>query len=98
MAVAVVPVIEAAELLDLNRATVEQLSALPGLGAERAKMIVRVREKNGPFRALEELLAIPRLTRRQYEGLQGLLFVGEENRGGKPTRVQAGSGQQSAKQ
>jgi len=80
MAVAVVPVIEAGELLDLNRATVEQLSALPGLGAERAKMIVRVREKSGPFRAIEELLALPRLTRRQFKGLKTLLFVREEPR------------------
>ena len=81
----------AAELLDLNTATVKQLAALPGLGAERAKMIVRVREKSGPFRTLEELLALPRLTRRQFEELKSLLFVGEENRAGKPNRKQSGT-------
>ena len=91
MAIGFAPVIEAAELLDLNTATAEQLTALPGLGAERAKMIVRVREKSGPFRAVDELLALPRLTRRQFEELKSLLFVGEENRAGKPNRTQSGS-------
>jgi len=91
MAIGAAPMLGAAELLDLNTATVKQLAALPGLGAERAKMIVRVREKSGPFRTLEGLLALPRLTRRQFEELKSLLFVGEENRAGKPNRKQSGT-------
>jgi len=62
MAIGAAPMLGAAELLDLNTATVKQLAALPELGAERAKMIVRVRERSGPFRTLEGLLALPRLT------------------------------------
>jgi len=91
MAIGAAPMLGAAELLDLNTATVKQLAALPGLGSERAKMIVRVRERSGPFRTLEELLALPRLTRRQFEELKSLLFVGEENRAGKPNRKQSGT-------
>src|SRR3990172_1792753 len=43
-------------VLDLNRATVEQLSTLPGIGPELARRIVRYREKHGPYRRVEELL------------------------------------------
>ena len=78
----------AAELLDLNTATEGQLAALPGLGKERAQMIVRVREKNGPFKAVEELLTLPRLTRRQFEQLRGLLYVGEQRDARKPDATQ----------
>lgn len=91
MVVGVAPVVHAAELLDLNKASVEQLTALPGLGAERAKMIVRVREKNGPFKALEELLALPRLTGRQFEELKRLLYVSEDGRSHEPERVEQDS-------
>ncbi len=61
--------------LNLNRASVEQLESLPGLGASRARMVVRMREKNGPFRSVHELLALPRLTRAQFESLRKRLHV-----------------------
>ena len=67
-----------AQRLSLNTATVEQLEALPGLGKSRARMVVRVREKNGAFRAIDELLALPRLTRKQFEELKKHLYVGFE--------------------
>lgn len=95
MAVSATPVMEAAELLDLNTATVEQLAALPGLGEERAKMIMRVREKNGPFKSLEELLTLPRLTRRQFERLRGLLYVTDESRPDQAKTKQRDSGDDS---
>ena len=68
----------AAERIDLNTATAAQLQSLPGIGPERAEMILRVRKKSGPFRSLEELFSIPRLTRRQFELLKRKLFVDQE--------------------
>jgi competence protein ComEA len=65
----------ATELMNLNTASVEQLEALPGLGASRARMVVRVREKNGPFRSVLELRALPRLTQKQFESLSKRLYV-----------------------
>ena len=64
-----------AQRLSLNTATVEQLEALPGLGKSRARMLVRIREKSGAFRAIDELLALPRLTRKQFEELKKRLYV-----------------------
>jgi len=46
-------------LISLNRATAKELEALPGIGARRAEAIVRDRERNGPFAAVDALTRIP---------------------------------------
>ena len=45
--------------VDLNRATVADLVALPGIGPARARAIVAFRESNGPFRQLDDLRRVP---------------------------------------
>ncbi len=62
-------------LLDLNTATAAQLESLPGIGKTRAEMILRIRRRNGPFRRLEELRSLPRLTSKQFEKLRLYLTV-----------------------
>lgn len=46
---------DSAEPLDLNRATVAELEALPGVGPVLAGRIIEWREKNGRFRTVAEL-------------------------------------------
>lgn len=43
----------------LNRATVSELDALPGVGVVRARAIVAFRDSAGPFRHVEELARVP---------------------------------------
>jgi competence ComEA-like helix-hairpin-helix protein len=64
-----------AGLLDLNRAGVEELDRLPGIGPARAAAIVRIRERNGLFRSVEELRALPRLSEKQFEELRKHIIV-----------------------
>lgn len=45
--------------IDLNHASAEELTVLPGVGAVTAQAIVDYREANGPFSSLEELLLVP---------------------------------------
>ena len=45
--------------VDLNRATVVELQALPGIGPVIAARIVAHRTDNGPFAAVEDLLDVP---------------------------------------
>ncbi len=49
----------ASEPVDLNEADVASLDALPGVGPARALAVVRYREANGPFRAVQDLARVP---------------------------------------
>ncbi len=41
--------------ININKATAEELQALPGIGPTRAAAIVRYREEHGPFKSLDEI-------------------------------------------
>ncbi len=69
--------------LDLNVATVEQLEQLPGIGPATAKAIVQFREKSGPFRRVEDLLAIRGITKRKLETLRPYVTVQAAPKGGR---------------
>jgi competence ComEA-like helix-hairpin-helix protein len=60
----------APDKIDLNRANVEELRAVQGVGFERAQEIVSYREKYGPFRAVDELDGLPHF-RDEPEGQRG---------------------------
>ncbi len=64
-----------AKPINLNQATVEQLQQLPGIGPATAKAIVRFREKSGPFRRVEDLLAIRGITKARLEKLRPYVTV-----------------------
>ncbi len=59
-----------AQPIAINQATVEQLASLPGVGPVLARRIVEFRTKHGPFRRLEELLAIQGMSRKKFESLK----------------------------
>ena len=44
--------------VNLNKATVEELSQLKGIGMKYAERIVQYRDKNGPFKNVEDLLNV----------------------------------------
>lgn len=68
--------------IDLNTATVEQLEELPGIGPVTAKKIIEFREKSGPFRKVEDLLVIPRISKARLEKLRPYVTIKQ----GKPTK------------
>jgi competence ComEA-like helix-hairpin-helix protein len=55
--------------IDINTATVEQLQQLPGVGPVTAKSIVDFREKSGPFRRIEDLLAIRGISETRFKAI-----------------------------
>lgn len=45
-------------VVDLNRATVDELDRLPGVGPATARAIIDHRSRNGPFASIDDLLAV----------------------------------------
>jgi competence protein ComEA len=64
------------ELLDLNRAGLEELQGLPGIGPALAGRILDSRAKDGPFRVPEDLLRIRGVGPATLERLRPLIRVG----------------------
>lgn len=63
-------------LLDLNRATLSELDALPGIGPVLAGRIVAERSRLGRFRSREDLFAVPGIGPKLYARLAPLVSVG----------------------
>lgn len=58
------------DLMDLNTASAEELTALPGIGEILAERIVRQREENGPFLTREDVLAVSGIGEKTYEAME----------------------------
>jgi competence protein ComEA len=61
--------------IDLNTATAQQLQQVPGIGPGTAKAIVNFRLKSGPFRKIEDLLAIKGVSKARLEKMRPYLTV-----------------------
>ncbi len=44
--------------VDINKASVQELEALPGIGAAKAEAIVKYREEHGKFKKKEDLVQV----------------------------------------
>ena len=45
--------------ININEATVEQLTEIPGIGPKRAEAIIEHRNENGRFSSIDDLASIP---------------------------------------
>jgi competence ComEA-like helix-hairpin-helix protein len=61
--------------LDLNVANVKELQQVPGIGPRTAQAIVDFRHKSGPFRRVEDLLAIKGISQRKLDKMRPYLKV-----------------------
>ena len=64
-------------LLDLNRATAQELEGLPGVGPVLAQRIVQWRDAHGRFRSLEDLNAVKGIGEKKLSRLRRLVTVGK---------------------
>jgi competence protein ComEA len=65
------------EPVDLNSADAAALDALPGVGPAKAQAVIRYREANGPFRAVQELARVPGFGAAALRRLTGRVRVGD---------------------
>ncbi len=61
--------------IDINRAEVWLLKALPGIGETLAQRIVDYRRQNGPFQNIGELLKVDGIGTTTYEQIKHLIAV-----------------------
>jgi competence protein ComEA len=62
--------------ININTASVKELDALPGIGAKTAALIVEYRQKNGPFKKIEELMNVRGVGEKSFLKLKPQLTVG----------------------
>ena len=61
--------------LDLNRATVEELQTLPGIGPVLAQRVVERRTARGPFKTVEDLVNVKGIGAKRLEQLRPLVKI-----------------------
>jgi competence protein ComEA len=70
--------------VNLNTATPAQLEKLPGIGVATAARIIEYREKNGPFKKVEELMNVRGIGEKVFLKLKPLVTVTAAPAGGQP--------------
>ena len=70
--------------VNLNTATSEQLQQVPGIGPATAGKILQMRKTYGPFKSVDDLLAIRGLGAKRLERMRKYLTVGKPT-ASKPT-------------
>jgi competence protein ComEA len=63
-------------VVNINTATAAELDTLPGIGAKTAALIVEYRQKNGPFKKIEELMNVRGVGEKNFLKLKSQITVG----------------------
>ena len=63
--------------VDVNTASVEQLMSVPGIGQVVAQRIVEFREKNGPYKSVDDLLKVQGIGEKSLAKLRDRISVGK---------------------
>ena len=63
------------EIINLNTATAAQLGSLPGIGPKTADLIIQYRQKNGPFKKVEEIMNVRGVGEKSFLKLKSRLTV-----------------------
>lgn len=65
----------ASGVVNINTATAEELTALPGVGEATAKAIVEDRQKNGKFQSPEDLMRVSGIGQKKFDKLKDHIRV-----------------------
>ncbi|MBN1271999.1 MAG: helix-hairpin-helix domain-containing protein [Candidatus Aminicenantes bacterium] len=68
----------AAQKVNINKASLDELQTLPGIGVKIAQRIIDFRDKNGPFKRIEELMKVKGIGEKMFERMKEKLTVGPE--------------------
>ena len=69
------PVTASTEVINLNSATAAQIASLPGIGVKTAELVVEYRQKNGPFKKIEEIMNVRGIGEKSFLRIKDRLSV-----------------------
>lgn len=61
--------------IELNSATLEKLSTLPGIGDAKAQSIIDFRDKYGNFESVTELIYVPGIGENIFSQIKVLVYI-----------------------
>lgn len=62
--------------IDLNKATVDQLTVLPGIGETLAQRIIAYREEHGDFESIEDIMHVNGIGQSRFAEIKAYITVG----------------------
>jgi competence protein ComEA len=66
-----------AAMVNINSAGVDELVTLPGIGKAYAERIVEYRQKNGPFKKVEDILNVRGIGEKTFDRIKDRLTLGK---------------------
>ena len=63
------------KIVNINTATISELSSLPGVGEKTAKGIIEYREKHGRIKNLDELLKVKGIGKAKLDKIKGRISI-----------------------
>jgi len=67
----------AVEIVDINKASAEEIAELDNIGPKKAKEIVEYREKNGAFKSLDDLQGVKGIGKATIEKNRDRMIVAQ---------------------
>jgi competence protein ComEA len=61
--------------ININKASVEELDQLPGIGPATARAILDFRTRNGPFKSKEDLMKVPGIKQSRLDAISDLITL-----------------------
>lgn len=61
--------------VDVNRATLSELTGLPGIGPKLAQRVIDYRRANGPFKKVDDLLLVKGIGRKKLARMRDLVTI-----------------------
>jgi len=70
---------KSSSLVNLNSASAVELITLPRVGKSTAQRIIAYREKNGPFKRVEDLMKVKGIGEKTFQKLAKLITVNKKS-------------------
>ena len=61
--------------ININKATIEELDSLPGVGEATANKIVNYRDENGEFKSIEEIKNVNGIGDKKFQDMKDLIIA-----------------------